>query len=354
MRISENRQLVEVLYILGAGASYASSLPSSGVGPFTTPLDADFTARIGSLKVDRPEWVEATRKHCLNSWKDHRSFESSGLETAVLRQLGHLEFLRAIHPRRARENPTAGEWLLDIAHLISFVLNPCRQNTQKLFDRFADLAFPQGADYADCRNRVITFNYDSLLDDVLLKRFTPQHLYFYKIKGRSAAGEHVDRVLAPLYLKLHGSINWRCSADDFRHVLRNANPANQNLVDLGEIRFDDGEIPRPQDDDCPLIVPPLPTKPISTVSIFQYLWTRAYEYLYTAQKLVICGYSLPPADQMAVSMFSNFHNRDLQEVTIIDPSAAVLTRWRDLLRRSSVKVGNWRYCETFKEYLEGA
>ena len=115
--------------------------------------------------------------------------------------------------------------------------------------------------------------------------------------------------------------------------------------------MNDREIPHPEDDRCPLIIPPLPAKPVTSVRLFSYLWTRAYEYLYEADEIVICGYSLPSADQLAVSMFSNFTNRHLRRVTIVDPSPDVLTRWRRVLSRGSVSVKEWRWCEDLKDYV---
>ena len=210
----EKRSNVDRLFVLGAGASYGASRTKAGVGEYTAPLDCDFTARLSDLDYERPGWVRATLQSALQQWKDHRGFRQCGLEEAILLQLGHLDFLRAIHPKRARNDPSLGEWLSDVAHLIAFTLNRCHQNRSRLYNQLCRIVFPND-DFEATTSRIITFNYDTLLDSVILQYFTPQQTYFHKIDGESLAGRTNGKVVAPLMLKLHGSINWLCSTADF-------------------------------------------------------------------------------------------------------------------------------------------
>ena len=112
------------------------------------------------------------------------------------------------------------------------------------------------------------------------------------------------------------------------------------------IWFDDRGSPSPADKDYPLMIPPLPSKPITGVEIFGYLWTKAYEYLFEAEHLIVCGYSLPDADRLARSPFGNFSNAGLREITVVDPDPTVMSKWRSLLARKSVGRARWTYFPT--------
>jgi hypothetical protein len=98
---------------------------------------------------------------------------------------------------------------------------------------------------------------------------------------------------------------------------------------------------------------PLPQKPITQIRLFCFLWTLAYEYLHEARELIICGYSLPETDKLAHSMFSNFANKKLKSITIVDPNPYIMHKWRDLFRRSSINNrARWSYYESFTEFVQ--
>ena len=110
-----------------------------------------------------------------------------------------------------------------------------------------------------------------------------------------------------MLLKLHGSINWRCSEHDFRSIIEGPR-IGEGTHEIDAAWIDDSGPPRPDDDVSPLIIPPLPAKPITSARLLKWLWTRAYEYLHEARELLIVGYSLPVADQMAEAMFGSFRS----------------------------------------------
>jgi len=332
MRTSARRKDVGKLFVLGAGASYAASEVKGARGrnaTYEAPLDAHFTKRVADLEFSRPGWVSGARDDALKAWRHESAFTSLGLEEAIIAQLGDLEFFRTFHPRRVRDALSAFQWMNLVSHLICAILRRCRQNRSQLYSRFERWALPVGND-AGHENRILTFNYDTLLDNLLIKRFAVQDLYFddiQKPKGRRSKHKQEH----PILLKLHGSANWRCASDDFRRIVENSSPAEGDLPHHVPDVWIGNDLPDPNGKASPLIIPPIPTKPVSRLSLFRYLWTRAYEYLYEAKELVIVGYSLPQTDQMARSMFRGFRSSKLERIVVVDPSPAVLLRWRSVL-----------------------
>jgi len=263
-----------------------------------------------------------------------------------------MEFIEAIHPRRLRGQLTAAEWMDLVAHLICAVLSSCSQASSKLYNALAEQIFPD-ADASDCRNRVITFNYDTLLDRSILEYYPAHEVCFDDIR-LSRSGRKAGRFDAPLMLKLHGSANWRCTASDLERIVRGLAAADDEVYVVPTVWLGGRELPVPGSDVSPLIIPPLPAKPIAEIKLFRYLWTRAFEYLHEAREIVVIGYSLPPADTMAAAMFGSFTSSKLNHVSIVDPSPNVMLRWRRLFRRSQVPHAHWSYFEGLDEFLASA
>ena len=99
-------------------------------------------------------------------------------------------------------------------------------------------------------------------------------------------------------------------------------------------------------------MPPIPDKPMTKIRLFEFLWTRACEYLHEAENITICGYSLPDTDSLAMSLFGNLSNTRLKRVTVIDPDPSILQRWRDLLINNRNSRAQWTYHSDFREYVE--
>jgi hypothetical protein len=85
--------------------------------------------------------------------------------------------------------------------------------------------------------------------------------------------------------------------------------------------------------------------------LFQFLWTKAAEYLSKCEELIICGYSLPATDSLAGSLFGSFENQKIQSVTIIDPSPEILMKWKKLLNRKGIATNTWNYFSDLDEFL---
>jgi len=353
MKKKDHRFDVKRLFVLGAGASYSASRQTRTNQRLEAPLDKDFTSRITSLSTKLPKWVMPAVGGIPKAWKDRTGkFDSFGLEEVIIKQIGHIEFIDAIHPRRRQNMTEISEWVSVLSHLIAFLLLKSKESNSHPYKKFASKVFT-GGKALEQQDRIITFNYDDLLDRILLKTFSKSVVYFDKLlSAKDSKQRRFTHFENPLLVKLHGSVNWRCTSEEFAKLIT-GDVDTSKPHKINPIWFEPSRVPSPDDDDSPLIIPPIPTKPITQYSLFRFLWTKAYEYLHEAEEIIICGYSLPIADSLAASLFSNFSNKNLREVTVVDPDPAILTKWRGLLRRTNVsKRLKWNYHSDFVEYVD--
>lgn len=350
---------INTVFLLGAGASYAISLPIKGkASEFTTPLDITFNRRLLNMSPRaRKAWIGSSIDKIKSNWIGAQKFEELGLEEAIIKRLGNYELLKAIHPIKLTGNSKTKskcdnfQYLNHLSHLIVELLSRCKQNTRNYAERFAKHAL--GSNDKREENRIITFNYDVLIDDVLLDKLKipKNRLYFDRLKDGQDASDNrktKDKFAHPYLLKLHGSINWRISSQDFENIV-NGNIASDDKI---PIWIERDKIPDPEDDVSPLILPPLPNKPITETSIFRYLWQWAFEYLHEAKKLVIVGYSCPVTDSFATSMLSQMYNMNLEEVVIVDKDSSALDKYRALMSGRIPKRTVWTFYGDFVDYIE--
>lgn len=353
--MKNNANLLDVnkLFILGAGASLAASEIKSKknkIPTYQSPLDSEFAFRIANLDLQRPGWVEDAKNTVVKKFRPDGDFSEHNLEQSIIRQLNLLELFKALHPRRSRNQIDPSKWLNLLAHLICIVLRRARENRKGLYKQIVEKYFPAESEIEDIKNRIITFNYDTLLDSHLQKTREITDIYFDEIRTRrdrksTATQNH------PLLLKLHGSINWRCSEEDLKSIIGFSDNQNEDY-EIDRIWVDDSSPPLPEDEVSPLIMPPLPSKPITSIELFKWLWTRAYEYLHEAKELIVIGYSLPPTDGVAESMFSSFIANKLERIIIVDPSTQALDRWRDVLGRAGYGKLRWTYYGSMSDFIE--
>lgn len=352
MRDPAYRLKLNKLFILGAGASFSATQKGGTASSSIAPLDIHFCSRIFNLDYMRPKWVSETTQKIIHAWADHKDFQTFGLESAIIRQLSHMKFFDAINKRR-RVSCTQSEYINNIAHLITFVLKKAKESSDMPYRRMTSKLFPIGGTSNEAEiNRIITFNYDDLLDNHLLARFSPERIYFDHIsRNPGAVRRRRERFPKPLLVKLHGSVNWLCSTEEFLKLIDD-NGGREEELWVESVRYAKNAVPSPSDNESPCIIPPIPDKPITRISLFKFLWSVACEYLHEAEEIVICGYSLPETDSMALSLFGNLRNERLKKVTVIDPNPAILARWRDLLIRPGVSSAQWVYHSDFSEYVE--
>ena len=352
MKQPSNRQKVKKLYVLGAGASYASSLGKNNkwLKDKSSPLDKDFSRILLEMDIQWPGWVPKTKANLIKNWKDHRRFEEFGLEEAIITQIGHLEFIRAIHKRRTTAYK-AEDFLNEISHLVAYRLERAKESGSNFYKKLSSKIITGMDDAKTFKNRIITFNYDTLLDKHLLKKFKSRELYFDRLQKEKGDTKRTKKQIFqhPIMLKLHGSINWSCESNEF---LQFFSPIESESHKIGEVWHRTSQrVPKPSDEVSPCLIPPLLSKPVTQIELFKYLWTKASEYLSECEELVICGYSLPPTDNIAVSLFSDFSNNKIKKITIVDPDPFILKKWRDLLNRKNIKKASWDYKDSLQEYI---
>lgn len=359
MRTEANRHKVRTLFILGAGAS-KSLTQLNKFSEKTTPLDFEFTKRIEDVDCKiKHRWVNEAKAKVVDDFLYHIPFNHFGLERAISQQISDLDFLKSIYPRSGRQITNSLEYLENITHLISFILSKARLRDEHLVQKLVNKYFDYN-DVSHCPNRIITFNYDTLIDEVLIKKFkNVGHLYFDSIFPKRNSKSKV-KYKYPLLLKLHGSINWRCIKEEYQKIFtiptedkkRKTTTFNTSKCHFIDQIWIDNKIENPGNDVFPLIIPPIPDKPITNVAIFKYLWSYAFEYLTECEELVVSGYSLPETDTLATSLFSKFRNTKLKKVTIIDPSPNTILKWVNLFNRKSIKKLRIEYFTDFSEYLK--
>lgn len=349
------RQKIDTLYILGAGASFALShikAHTKTTPKSVTPLDKDF---LRCLNVHKPStgWRRRAIKEIEDGWLDDSNLFQEGLEQAIIKRVSQHDFLHNINPARTRMKCSNEDYVNNLTHLITAYLLKSKSNSSGNTKEFVNHVFPIGEKVDAYKNRIITFNYDTLIDRPLLERgISFKKIYFDRIVKEKSDGTRRDanqKFLHPLILKLHGSANWRCSRNDFNKLLTGDPQAEKFTIWLSDVA------PTPEDDDSPLIIPPIPQKPITRSILFKHLWTTAFEYIHEAKEIVIVGYSCPYTDALARAMFTHFKNKSLNTITVVDPNAGALKNYREMINQNQLSGSiTWKYYGSFSEYINGA
>lgn len=352
MRDSKNRLALDTVFVLGAGSTFGAT-QGDAKSPYRAPLDSNFVSAIQRLDYQKPGWIPEAVERFNTTLSDQAVNEPNeiGLESFVMRYLSHFDFLSNVHPKRARNLIPATEFRDLISRLICLGLSRVREVKKSPLQTIAFHVAARERMDVGLQNRIITFNYDTLLDRHLLDHFSPQEVYFDRLlPTRTSALRRTARHPYPLLVKLHGSTNWRCDLQEIDIAMEAA--TTDHLID--RIWLSKSRVEAPGTQSAPCLIPPLPSKPITSIRLFRHLWKCAFEYLTEAQQIVIIGYSLPANDTLARSLFSNFQNSKLRQVHLVDPNAAMITRWRRVLRRSGIRKNvNWHYYEDADEFAEG-
>ena len=175
------------------------------------------------------------------------------------------------------------------------------------------------------KNTIITFNYDTLLEESLEEISVPYNLGILdsdiSIEHDSSNLIYRQSLSGLSILKLHGSMNWamsykahenhqnRSSSDKTYPCIRIYNTATDLFRDDAHL-YDQ------------LILEPPTWNKGKSAPILQLLWDKSIEALSTATRVFIIGYSIPETDMhfkyLLASGLSN--NISLEEIVIVNPS----------------------------------
>ncbi len=227
--------------------------------------------------------------------------------------------------------------------------NPRTEKIKPLFSEFASAL-------VSLEIPVISFNYDLLLDQLLLdtKKWLPNDGYAVRIPigGSGGASSYVENKInqrppsSTVLLKLHGSLNWGMrdvGYEDGSHpieippVMGDKILPIADLVTVGPGRLSINYQWRP------FIIPPLfDKKVLNAHPLIKTIWHQARDVLASSRNIHILGYSLPSGDfevdtlfrESFYSFLAAFEKRTLFFVNK-DPDA---NRRAKIYERNDVKV----------------
>jgi hypothetical protein len=234
-------------------------------------------------------------------------------------------------------------------------------NASQTFNRFA-------LRLVDGKTTVITFNYDLLIENLLLQTHqwgphdgygvdiplvddampTPRHT-FVRQPSQLITGPNVS------LLKLHGSINWGSPTifQDKSDVIYRL-PMDEGVsMDDFTIRTDIGSPFTMYFK--PAIIPPILDKSFWLRNpTFRVLWNMAMEAIDNADAITFVGYSLPLTDFMAEFMFRqgiNSHSKE-RSIVVVDPRVSELSqRYRDVFGSVPLVDISFKDCD-FVSYID--
>jgi hypothetical protein len=169
---------------------------------------------------------------------------------------------------------------------------------------------------------VITLNYDVILEDALRRLQIPiSYELSSSVHFDPTAGIDRSRADALQVLKLHGSVNWALKPDGSVLVC-------SDYERVRTLTF------------APLLVPPTWQK-IAAEALLP-VWDSAVRAISKATRIVLIGFSIPPADQHFKYLLSVGlkDNSSLRMIRIVDPRAReLLTQYKAVFREDQFKYG---------------
>lgn len=330
---------MSTVLVLGAGLTRAAS--SASAWRKTPPLDADFFDIARRVNKDLHDSVIES----LDLFGgEYSRVLSRSLETAAT-----YLFLKALDGERRDPFHMGFLRLLTLLNqVLAETTNEISVTRRTLTYRFLLHEYNRLERTEDLR--IITFNYDLLIERVLQEiaqagrpdffrfpgcyRFEDDEQEIRKIRN-SPTFNMTDRARVGVALyKLHGSMNWQS-----RH--RSNEPTPNELYSptrqlyLTNSPMIGGNLRTTKNNRTlymkPLIVPPVNGKRSVMHQSLQFVWRQAAEALREATRVVIVGYSCPPLDiEARILLSENLRSNPLRRVFIVDPSAQSASKFSDI------------------------
>ena len=288
-------------FFLGAGASISSGIPlTKQFLPYLFQKDQT-DPRLLRLRefVDKLFTVNREKNRLLPKFEQVLSL----LDLAILED--H-EF------NETYTRGSIGQLRSDMDYLIWRMLEQSsRQGSTKVFEKFTSLVKPR-------KHLILSLNYDTLLDHALLKVHGSINygVRFSEVHGetpQTRIGELKNKT--PLYIKLHGSINWlQCPNCQSFYCYQGAKELRKIFDSKAELcPYDNGYLRG-------IIVSPTWNKRYTSAPL-SLLWIKASKYLRSIKRLTFVGYSLSDVDMRVIYLIkrSLFNNPQNVEIRVIDP-----------------------------------
>lgn len=296
----------KTLVILGAGAIRGASFAKPD-NPVLPPLDRDF---FQILQLSGSGQTPEGRKLVEHVRAVYGPALDTGLETVSNNLHAAQTFHNTFNVTRGRilQEPQRLLDALDTALpalLGEAILGPCTTHSAL-------------AGRLHVGDVVISLNYDCVIDQALSEhagfRFDPARGGYGLAVGsgaedwrRSGKGRRARGSIQ--LLKLHGSLNWKgpqvpleLRADPYQRVARR------------------------------VVAPPLANKPVTDPPLKK-LWRQARTIVRLMRRLVIVGYSMPPADGLVRALLGTDLSPHLKDVVVVDPSDSTVARHIDFFGR---------------------
>ncbi|GAF74258.1 unnamed protein product [marine sediment metagenome] len=213
------------------------------------------------------------------------------------------------------------------------------------------------------QDSVLTFNWDVLLDDALgrlyhLKQYPFEktknthrkltNLHHYQYFVHSAFHDFQEHHYSPntltgVYIKLHGSVDWKICKNPMCPVKDRPIPT---LYPLKNNKcFQCFEICKT------LVIPPTLKKSINEVPFIRNQWNIAVEEIRQVSRLIIWGYKLPSTDFYSEWLLMKVkHNKTLNEIVLINPEEKDRTKLKKLFESLSITENILEY-NYYKDFL---
>lgn len=181
------------------------------------------------------------------------------------------------------------------------------------------------------RDSIISFNWDTLLDDALGRRHITvdqpaygraSRQYEAFIRDFSGLGSRISPSVSPptimsataavdgIFLKLHGSIDW--------FTCTNESCSSKHLV--YPLVEDQAFCASCLEGLQSVLVPPVVAKRVRDWAMLRRLWNRAAIDIRSASRIVLWGYSLPATDFYSRWMLSHALTGNLRRLIVINPA----------------------------------
>jgi hypothetical protein len=337
------------VYVLGAGFSYNFNREEF-------PLIRDFLETAKTRLIYQPETEHRELAYVISKYFHDASYHD--IEKV-------LSFLSA-SPLHDRSIPSEHRSVIydELVEIIVRVLSVASQSgadshaTGDTYERFA-------SHLIETESTVITFNYDLLIDNLLMHTNqwhpydgygvdiplvykampTSPHTYLHQSLG-SGLDMHWPKATL---LKLHGSINWGWPTifEDKGEAIYQL-PANEGVsIAKFAVKTEFGSPFTLYFK--PVIIPPILDKSFwLRNTTFRVLWNMAMEAIDDASTITFIGYSLPVTDFMAEFMFRqgiNLHSTETK-IVVVDPNASELrNRYVNVFGSAPILEVSFRDCD---------